>query len=327
VVEQANGQVYDAPPNLLRMIQGLLPELQGAVRRVAEQVTNDPLGSAGSTMVELAERSGVSAATVTRLCRALGLSGYPELRLGLAADASFRKATWEADVGREIGPDDPVEKVAAVALAAGVQAVQETVSQLNLGVVEQAAEAITHATRVDLYGIGTSSIAAKELQYRLHRIHIASWAWTEVHDGLTSAALLSRGDVALAISHSGRTNEAIEILQLARQQGATTIALTSFWRSPITQVADLVLTTAAQQTTFRTGALAARHSQLTVIDLLYLVVAQRTYERTAKALAVTAQAIAPHRTTPAPLLSARSGHVQINPASRIGPGPESPIQE
>ena len=65
---------------------GELPEFTGALQRVAEQVLTDPAGAARATIVELAERSGTSPATVTRFCRALGFDGYADLRLGIAAE-------------------------------------------------------------------------------------------------------------------------------------------------------------------------------------------------------------------------------------------------
>ena len=46
----------------------------------------DPAAASRATIVELAERSGTSPATVTRFCRALGFDGYADLRLGIAAE-------------------------------------------------------------------------------------------------------------------------------------------------------------------------------------------------------------------------------------------------
>ena len=69
------------------------------------------------------------------------------------------------------------------------------------------------------------------------------------------------------------------MLAEAGSRGATTIALTSFPRSPLAELADIVLLTASQATTFRPDALSARHPQLVVLDLLYIAVAQRTHER------------------------------------------------
>ena len=115
--------------------------------------------------------------------------------------------------------------------------------------------------------------------------------WSDTHIALTSAALLTDKDVAVGISHTGATLDTIDALAEARRHGATTVALTNFPRSPIVDVADLVLTTAARETTFRSGATASRLAQLTVIDCLFVGVAQRTYDETLTALTATHEAV------------------------------------
>jgi hypothetical protein len=60
-------------------------------------------------------------------------------------------------------------------------------------------------------------------------------------------------------------------------------------------LADIVLLTATQATTFRPDALSARHPQLVVLDLLYVAVAQRTHERSHAAFQRTAQAVHGHK--------------------------------
>ena len=121
------------------------------------------------------------------------------------------------------------------------------------------------------------------------------WHRSDPHTALTNAALLGPGDVAIGLSHSGRTREVIEVLSEAADHGALTVAVTSFPRSPLAEVADVVMTTAVQETTFRLAALSALHSQLLVLDLIYVAVAQRTYERTTEAFEVTARAVDAHR--------------------------------
>ncbi len=66
------------------------------------------------------------------------------------------------------------------------------------------------------------------------------------------------------------------------------------------EVADIVLTTAIHETTFRPDALAARHPQLIVLDLVYVAVAQRRYETTGEALRATAEAVSGHRSGSVP---------------------------
>src|SRR5215207_1286478 len=92
---------------VLVRVRTLLPEFTGALQRVAEQVLADPAAASRATIVELAERSGTSPATVTRFCRALGFDGYADLRLGIASETGrgSRSAGWTVDIGREILPN------------------------------------------------------------------------------------------------------------------------------------------------------------------------------------------------------------------------------
>src|ERR1700754_47453 len=93
---------------VLVRVRSLLPEFTVALRRVAEQVLTDPAPASRATIVELAERSGTSPATVTRFCRALGFDGYADLRLGIAAETGrARSAGWTFDIGRGIQPTAP----------------------------------------------------------------------------------------------------------------------------------------------------------------------------------------------------------------------------
>jgi DNA-binding MurR/RpiR family transcriptional regulator len=281
---------------VLVRIRTRLTEFTGALHRVAEQVIADPDRAARATIVELAERSGTSPATVTRFCRAMGFDGYAGLRLGIAAETGrARSAGWTVDIGREIQPGDPLDRVLGQIMAADTRAMHDTAALLDLGEVQRAADAIAGASRVNIFGASGSALVGEEMQFSLHRIGVAAWAWTDVHNGLASGALLSAGDVALGISHSGETRETIEMLAEAGSHGATTVALTSFPRSPLAELAEIVLATATQATTFRPDALSARHPQLVVLDLLYIAVAQRTHDRAHAAFQRTAQAVDGHK--------------------------------
>ncbi|MFI5736236.1 MurR/RpiR family transcriptional regulator [Kribbella sp. NPDC051587] len=277
-------------------VRGLLPTLAPAERRVAEEVLRDPAGAPLATSEELARRAGVSLTTVTRFCRSLGLSNYQQLRFALAAEVSQdRSHGWAPGHGSDIGPDDPVANVVAGLLAAEVQALENTAATLDLSMIEAALDAIVIAERIDIYGVSGSGAAAQDLGRRLHLIRRPASAWVDPHDALASAALLTEGDVAIGISHSGHTRDTVEALATARERGATTVAVTNFPRSPLAVAADLPLITAAAETTFRSGALSGRQAQQFVVDLLYVGVAQRTYETSTAAIAGSSAALASRR--------------------------------
>ena len=106
------------------------------------------------------------------------------------------------------------------------------------------------------------------------------------------AALARPGDVVVALSHSGSTLEPVELIQLAKSRGALTLGITNVPGSPLTD-ADLVLYTAVRETTFRSGAMASRTVQLTLVDCLFVGVAQRSYDQTVQALKSTREGIGP----------------------------------
>lgn len=266
--------------------------LQPALRRVADAILADPARATTLSIGELAASAGSSPSSVVRLCRALDLDGYPELRLALAADIARRDPdTGTGGPDGDIAAGDDLASVVAKIAATDIRAVQDTAALLDVAVLEQVIDVLADARRVDLYGVGASGIVAADLQQKLTRIGRVAMAFSDAHLGLTSAALLREGDVAVAISHTGATTDTLDPLMLARRGGATTIAVTNSLRAPLAQVADHVLLTAASETVFRSGATASRLAQLMVVDCVFVGLAQRTFEASQAALEVTYDAV------------------------------------
>lgn len=276
-------------------IRSLLPGLARAEQRVAKVVLENPGTVAHRSITEVAEQAGTSETTVTRFCKAIGVGGYPELRIALAADTARSQVRANHDMGGDIGPGDDLKQVVGKVAFADARAVEETAEQLDIESLDKVVQAVAGARRVDVYGFGASAFVAFDLQQKLHRIGLTCFAWNDTHIALTSAAVLTGADVAVGISHTGSTAETVEALRVAGETGATTVALTNFPRSPITEVADHVLTTAARETTFRSGAMASRIAQLTVIDCLFIGVAQHHVDSAKTALEATYEAVSGHR--------------------------------
>lgn len=298
VAERAGRSQDDTSP-LIR-IRSLLPGLAKAEQRVAQVILADPAEVAHSSITDVAEQAQTSETTVTRFCKAIGIGGYPELRISLAADAARTAVKIHHEVGSDIGPDDLLDDVVAKVAFADARAVEETAEQLDIEVLGVVVAALAKARRVDLYGVGASAFVALDFQQKLHRIGHVAFAWSDVHMALTSAALLRPGDVAVGISHTGATTDTLDVLSEARHRGATTVALTNFPRSPISELADHVLTTAARETTFRSGATSSRIAQLTLVDCLFIGVAQLRLDTAREALQSTRDAVSARRTDSRP---------------------------
>jgi len=269
---------------ILITIRSLLPNLAPVEQRVAQAVLGDPGGVAWRSISEFAQTCGTSATSVVRFCRAVGLRGYPDLRLALAGAVASGDAAAVVAASSDIDPDDDPVTITKKIAYADAAAVTDTAGHLDVGVLIQVVDALAASSRIDLYGVGASGLVAVDLQTKLQRIGRPAFAFPDPHMAMTSAALRGEGDIAIGLSHTGSTVDTIDALAEARSHGATTVTITNFPWSPITEVADLVLLTAARETTFRSGAMTSRIAQLTVVDCLFVMLAQRDLPGTMDAL-------------------------------------------
>jgi DNA-binding MurR/RpiR family transcriptional regulator len=270
-----------------------MPSLRPAEQRVAQAVLSNPAAISESSITTVARQCQTSETTVLRFCRAIGLAGYPELRIALARAAQREEADPGGGPARNgtISAGDSLPDLVDKIIYADARAIEDTGRALELETLTAAIDAVCGARRVDLYGVGASALVAQDLHYKLHRIGLTSFSWADPHLALTSAAMLTESDVAIGISHTGTTIDVLDALRVAREHGATTIGVTNFEKAPIAAHADLLLTTAARETTFRSGTMASRIAPLVLVDCLFAGVAQRSYDSAIGALETTFAAV------------------------------------
>jgi DNA-binding MurR/RpiR family transcriptional regulator len=252
-------------------------------------IVEDPARVARSTISELSALAGTSESSIVRTARALGFTGYPQLRLALAASAARQGPRSTLSSG--ITPDDSVREVIAKLVHTESQAVLETATQLDAEQLSGAVGALCGGGQLHIAGVGASGLVAQDLQQKLARIGRPGHVHVDSQSALTSAVLLGERDVFLVVSHSGESRDIVEPLRRAKALGATTVAITNHPLSTAARLADHVLVSAGRETTFRPGAMASRISQLVVVDCLFVCVAQRTYEVSSAALRTTHEAL------------------------------------
>ncbi len=283
--------------DVLVTLRQLLPTLRPAEQRVARLVLVDPDRVRDMTITELAKACDTSQATVARFCVAAGFSGYPDFRLAIASAVSrehFERDRFSIADG-EIGPEDGADEVVSKIAYQEARAIEQTAKEIDLAALDAVVDAVVAADRIDIYGVGSSGLTGLDLQQKLHRIGLVSYCWIDAHLALTSAALLGPTSVAIGISHSGLTVETNHALEVARDAGARTVAVTNFPESPLASRAALVLSTAARETRYRSGAMSSRIAQLALVDFLFVRIAQRLYDSMGESLRRTYDAVQSHR--------------------------------
>lgn len=261
--------------------------------KVARVVLADPQAAVAATVADLAAGAEVSQASVVRFARSLGFAGLPDLRIALAKELSRRATELELSSIAEgaIDARDSLADVVAKIAFHEARSIEQTARLVDLHTLEVVANAVADAQRVVLLGVGASGLVADDLSQKLQRIGLVCLFSPDTHVQLMHAALTGAGAVVIAFSFGGHTAEVRHGLDLARQSGATTVAVTNFPTSPVGGAAEHVLVASARETHFRAGAMASRMAQLAVVDFLFTRVGQLRFDDLEAALDATRTAV------------------------------------
>lgn len=269
---------------VLVRIRGLRGSLTPSEDAVAQVVLAEADQIVGTSVEALAGLAGVSTATVMRLCHTLGFSGFKDFKISLARE---RGSASPAVLQEEIRPADTALQLMRKVVHSEAQALHETLDLLDEECLESAIDALAHAHAIELYGMGSSTPVVIDAYYRFARIGLRVSTPPDSHMQAVNAALLKQGDVAMMISHTGRTQELLAAAAQAKAAGATIIAVTSYLRSPLLALADIPLVAAVTEATSRVEAMASRTVHLAIVDCLYVALAMRLPGQAKEALSRT----------------------------------------
>lgn len=269
-------------------IQESMASLKPSERKVAEYIVNRPEEVINLSIQKLANRTEVSEATIIRLSRTLNYKGFQELKLRIAGDLATKQST---NSYQEISIDGTVDSFIANISNNNIQSINDTLSVLSRDEVEKAIDVLGKARKIALYGIGASGLIAQDFKQKLSRINRWCEAAVDYDSQGTISANLSEEDVVFGISYSGQTNDIIQSLSIAKENGATVITLTKYGTNPVSQLADIKLFTSSLEKSIRSGAMSSRISQLNVIDILYVGLTSRNYNASVAALERTRKAV------------------------------------
>ncbi len=257
-------------------IRTLYDSLSPSEQKVADYVLAHPHDVLQMPIAMLAKHAGVSDPTVIRFCRSLGYRGYLEFKIALARDTASPVQLIQASVDEKDTPETIANKV----FSAGIQALQDTLSILDKEAFSRAVDALSHARKVLIVGVGTSGPIAHMMYNRLFRIGVNCLVETDSYLQLMQASLLGPKDVVVAISQTGSSVDPVLTLKEARRHGATTIAICGNAAAPLTMEADIVLLSVSRE--LRAEAVASRLAQIAIIEALYVTLAMQDIEKTAE---------------------------------------------
>lgn len=185
---------------------------------------------------QLAEKLGVSDATISRFARHAGFRDFKALKSAVLEQSSGPAAKIAGTLHHESGA------TSSAWFESQIKNLRTTLERIDPAAFAQAIELICESRRVFVYGKNASASLAQMLHFRLRRLGInvlvLPSGGSEMLEGLNQA---KEGDTVMFFAFSKISTECAIILEQARRVGYSTIAFTSRTIVPTEEQADVTL--------------------------------------------------------------------------------------
>ncbi|MCR4716656.1 MAG: MurR/RpiR family transcriptional regulator [Lachnospiraceae bacterium] len=228
--------------SLMDRLNERYPKFSKGQKRIADFIRENYDLAASYTASKLGKEVGVSESTVVRFAYELDYDGYPELLKAIAATVRTHSTSiqrLETAYKRSEEKEDLVSSI----LNADRARLKETIAAVDVEKFNKAVDLIVNADSIYILGVRGTWYIAGWLGYYFRMIFDKVYV-LEGNDSIDTLEQISRiksNDCFIGISfprYSRRTRTAME---LAKNHGAKTIAITDSVQSPLYEHADYPL--------------------------------------------------------------------------------------
>ena len=270
-------------------IRSLYRALSAKEASIADFILSDPKRVSRMTINEIADSLGIAPSTVFQFTRKLGFKGFRDFRNELLSE----EFDPEVSIHENIDEKDDALAIAHKVFSSSVKSLQDTNALLSASSVERASHLLLEANTVSFFGVGGSNVVAYDAFHKFMRSPLRVQYGMDVHVQRMQAALLGPGDCAIVTTHTGLTRDTLDIASIAREAGASVIAITSYSSPRLAELADVILLSSSDETGYRSESLSSRIAQLAIVDSLFTIVMFASQERAKEPLRRIRNAISP----------------------------------
>lgn len=221
------------------------------------------------TVSDLARESGASEASVSRFCRRIGMKGFHQLKISLARGMVENDSGKIKTVSNRISVEDYSQSLQNI-LANKTEEIRQTISNMDNEDLPKILEIIKNARLVQFTAAGNTIPVIIDGAYKFNQIGIHAITSEIWETQIASVFNLTKEDVIIAVSNSGESRNVITALEIAKEKGVPSIAITNSPLSGAARLADHHITTTTREKIFLDGYCFSRVSATTVIEVLYL---------------------------------------------------------
>lgn len=244
---------------------------------IIDHILEKPEETSRLTIHQLAEKTFTSPSSIIRLCKKNGYTGYKEFIKELIYEQAIRENYKEKSI-TDLNRTDDTDSIIFKVTHKNILSLEETQMILDPNVIDSCIQALRDSDRLYIFGIGASQIVAQDAKLKFTRINKMALVSEDSHTQLVYSRTMTKRDLAIVISYSGRTDEMVRCAENAKENGATVISITKIGDTPIGNLADYSLYVASNEFSFRSGAMSSRIAQLNLIDILYSSYVSQMYD-------------------------------------------------
>jgi len=249
-------------------IKTLYKDLSLKEQAIADYILENPSKVSHSSISDLSNELGIADSTFFQFTKKLGYNGFKDFKMAMLMQENDFSAI---SIHENIQKSDNELTMAQKVFDSNMTTLTDTKNLLKEEDLKLAVAMINQSKRLFFFGVGGSEIVATDAYHKFLRSPITVFHSSDYHIQLMEASLLTPDDCGIFISHTGKSRETIELAQVAKNNGAKIIVITSHAASPLAKLGDVVFISISEETEFRSEALASRIAQLSIMDSLYVI--------------------------------------------------------
>lgn len=242
---------------------------------------------------DLADATYTSAATVVRLCKKLGFSGFNEFKDRFLEEQRFLEQREDAvDANFPFTKEDNAMRMANRIAQLHAQTIEDTMSLLHYRDLQKATRLLQRCRRVHIFSFGTTLNQAESFREKMLKIGRRVSISNNLNYQLYEARCLTPDDLAITISYSGETAKILLVAQACQERHVPILALTSYGDNSLTSYADCKLSLSSKERLFENTADFSTHVSVNLLlDILYSSVFLLDYDNNYQRKLTTTQSL------------------------------------
>lgn len=237
------------------IFESVYESLTDLEKKIADYFLSDQVMQDDLSAQSVAKRLYVSLSSLTRFAKKCGFTGY-------------RQFVYEFE-----GSNQEIQNVSRhitkSVLSDYGELLNKTFSLIDEEQFLRVSRMLDSAKRVYIYGMGSSGLVAREMEFRFMRLGMICKAITDDHMIRVNEVMLDDECLVIGISLSGETKEILDAVYQAKHRGSRTVLITSKTSAFLKERCEELVSVAVKESLPQGTLISPQFPVLVVVDIFY----------------------------------------------------------